>query len=376
MTAIAAHPGSVPVAWRQLRSEPAKLVVALVAVAAAVALVLLLSGLRRGMGEQATVYLEHQPPMLVGQAGARDFLSQTSVLPESLAARVARVHGVADAAPISEGYAMLRLHGRRVLTLLVGYDPGRRGGPWKLAKGRTPGARNELVVDRVLAEEHGLEVGSTLRFGGADLTVVGLSQGTSGFMTPLAFTTRATANALNEQPQTATFLLVTPEPGADPLALSRRIEAAVPGISAPSRDELVRRDRALFVGAFSGPLLAMILIAAAVAVLVIAITVYSSTRDRSREYATLKAIGLGRRALLRLVAVQAGAVAVAGTALGLLVALAAARGVAALAPKYLIALTARDALAMGLAALAFALLAGLVPARYLARLDPATAFRR
>ena len=375
MAAIAARPGSVPIAWRQLRAEPAKLVVALVAVAAAVALVLLLSGLRRGMGEQATVYLEHQPPVLVGQAGARDFLSQTSVLPESVAASVARVPGVADAAPISEGYAMLHLHGRRVLTLLIGYDQGRRGGPWKVAEGRVPRARNELVLDHVLADEHGLSVGSTLSFGGEDLTIIGLSQGTSGFMTPLAFTMRETANALNEQPRTATFLLVTPEPGADPAVISRRIEAAVPGVSAPLRDDLVRRDRDLFVGAFSGPLLAMILIAGAVAVLVIAITVYSSTRDRSREYATLKAIGLGRRALLRLVAVQAGALAVGGTALGLLVAFAAARGVAAFAPKYLIALTASDALAMGVAAFAFALLGGLAPARYLARHDPAAALR-
>jgi putative ABC transport system permease protein len=149
VTAIAAHPGSVRVAWRQLRAEPAKLVVALVAVAAAVALALLLSGLRRGMGEQATVYLEHQPPVLVGQAGARDFLSQTSVLPESVAASVARVPKLADAAPISDGYAMLRLHGRRVLTLLIGYDHGRRGGPWKLADGRVPRAQGRrLAVPR------------------------------------------------------------------------------------------------------------------------------------------------------------------------------------------------------------------------------------
>jgi len=376
MAAITVHPSNVPVAWRQLRAEPAKLVVAVVAVAAAVALVLLLSGLRRGMGEQATVYLEHQPPVLVGQAGARDFLSQTSVLSESIAARVARVPGVADAAPISEGYAMLRLHGQRVLTLLVGYDPGRRGGPWAIAHGRVPRARGELVLDRILAQEHGLDVGSTLRFGGAELRIVGLSRGTSGFMTPLAFSTRTTANALSQQPKTATFLLVTPKRGARPAIVSRRIEVTVPGVSAPLRDELVRNDRDLFVGAFSGPLLAMILIAAAVAVLVIAITVYSSTRDRSREYATLKAIGLGRPGLMLLAAVQAGTLAIVGTALGLLLALACARGVAAMAPKYLIALNAVDALEMALAAFAFALLAGLVPARYLAHLDPATAFQR
>jgi putative ABC transport system permease protein len=368
--------GQVPVARRQLLSEPAKLVVALLAVAAAVALVLLLTGLRRGLGEQATIYLDHQPPVLVGQAGTRDFLSQTSVLDERLAGRVQRVGGVGDAAPISEGYAMLSLHGRRVLALLVGYDPGRRGGPWRLAEGRAPRAFGELVVDDALADEHGLLVGTRLRFRGQALTIVGRSRGTSGFMTPLAFTTRETANALNEQPKTATFLLVTPGAGVAPAELVRRVDAAVPGVTAHLRDEVAARDRDLFVGAFSGPLAAMIAIAAAVAVLVIALTVYSATRDRAREYATLKAIGLRRRALLRLVSFQAGALAVAGTALGVGFALTGAAVVGVLAPKYLIALTASDALWMALAAFVFALFAALAPARYLDRLDPASAFRR
>lgn len=367
---------AVPIGRRQLLSEPAKVVVALAAVAAAVTLVLLLSGLRRGMGEQVTVYLDHQPPVLVGTAGVRDFVAQTSILPEWTAVQVAGVAGVADAAPITEGFAMLGLHGRRVLTLLVGYDPGRRGGPWELAEGRRPVARNELVLDRVVADDHRLGVGSTLSFRGADLHIVGLSSGTSGFMTPLAFATRETANALNELPGTATFLLVTPESGIEPVALVRRIESAVPGVSARLRDDLAANDRDLFVGSFSAPLLAMVLIAASVAVLVIAITVYSSTRDRSREYATLKAIGLGRRALLRLVAVQAGALALFGTALGVALAAAAARGVGELAPKYLIVLNAADVGRMALAALVFALVAGVLPARFLANLDPATALRR
>ncbi len=77
--------GAVPVARRQLSSEPAKVIVALAAVAAAVTLVLLLSGLRRGMGEQVTVYLDHQPPVLVGTAGARDFVAQASILTERTA---------------------------------------------------------------------------------------------------------------------------------------------------------------------------------------------------------------------------------------------------------------------------------------------------
>jgi len=376
MRRITRSRGRVPVARRQLTAEPAKLGVSVLAVAAAVALVLLLTGLRRGMGEQVTLYLDRQPPVLVGQAGTRNFMAQTSVLPEALGEQLERVPGVRAAAPISEQFAMLTLHGRRVLPLLVGFDPGRRGGPWSLSAGRAPRAPGELVLDRVLAEEHGLEVGATVRYRGTALRIVGLSRGTTAWMTPLAFASRSTLNTLNRQPRTATFFLVSPGAGVPPATLAARIERAVPGVSALTRDEAAANDRRLFTGAFKGILLAMVTIAVAVAILVIGLTVYTSTSERGREYATLKAIGLRRGALVRLAAGQAGALAIAATALGTVLAFAGVRAASALAPKYLIIVSADSVTTMGLAALAMALLAALVPVRYLARLDPATAYRR
>lgn len=366
----------VPVARRQLAAEPAKVAVSVLAIAAAVALVLLLTGLRRGMGEQVTLYLDRQPPVLVGQEGARNFLAQTSVLPEELGERLERLPDVAVATPVSQQFAMLTLHGRRVLPLLVGFDPGRPGGPWSLAAGRAPRAPGELVLDRVIAEEHGLQVGSTVSYRGTALELVGLSRGTTAWMTPLAFATRATLNALNRRPRTASFFLVRPRDGVPPGALAARIERAVPGVSALTRDEAAANDRRLYTGAFNGPLLAMVAIAFAVAILVIGLTVYGSTSERGREYATLKAIGLRNGRLLRLAGGQAGALALAGTAAGTLLALAAVRAAAAAAPKYLIVVTAETVALMALAALVMALVAAVLPARYLARLDPATAFRR
>jgi hypothetical protein len=64
--------GAVPVGRRQLLAEPAKLVVAVLAVGAAVALVLLLTGLRRGMGEQA----RWSTTRLLSHRGTLDELSQ------------------------------------------------------------------------------------------------------------------------------------------------------------------------------------------------------------------------------------------------------------------------------------------------------------
>jgi putative ABC transport system permease protein len=366
---------SVPVARRQLLAEPAKLTVAVVAVAAAVALVLLLSGLRSGIDEQVTLYIDRQPPVLVAQAGARNFLAQTSVLPELLAERLEKVIGVAVATPISQQFAMLTLHERRVLAVLIGYDPGRAGGPWELASGRAPRASSELVLDRVVASRHGLRVGSTLAYRGARLRVVGLSRGTSGFMTPLAFATRQTANALRRQPGTASFFLVEPDREVAADALAARIEREVAGVSALTRAEITANDRDLFAAVFSKILLPMVAISFAVALIVIGLAVYSSTAERSREYATLKALGLRRRALFELVGAQAGALALAGTALGTLLGFAAAGAIATAAPEYLVVIGPGTIALVAAGALAIAVLAAVLPARLVARIDPATAFR-
>lgn len=368
--------GGVPVARRQLLAEPVKLAVAVAGVAAAIALVLLLSGLRRGMGEQVSVYLDRQAPVVVGQQGMRNFLSQTSVLPEATLESLRRVPGVAELVPISQQYAMFRLHERPVLALLIGFDTGGHGGPWALASGRLPRASREVVLDRVLASEHDLELGSVLEHRGVPLEIVGLSSGTSGFMTPLAFATRAAVNALGRQAGVANFAFVQPVLGVSPTELANRIEAAVPGVSALDRHEVAANDRRQFVDAFSAPLLAMVAIAFAVAIVVIGLTVYSSTAERSREYATLKAIGLGRPALARLVAFQALVLAAAGVVAGVAVALVAARAVSTLTPKYLIAIDPATTGAVGASALVVALLAAVLPVRLVASIDPASALRR
>jgi putative ABC transport system permease protein len=228
----------------------------------------------------------------------------------------------------------------------------------------------------VLASKHGLETGSALEYRGARLRIVGLSKGTSGFMTPLAFATRSTVNALNRQPGTANFFLVALRATLSAELVAERIDRAVPSVSALTRDEVRANDRRLFVDAFSGPLFAIVAIAFAVAILVIGLAVYSSVVERRREYATLKALGLRRQGLFRLVGAQAAVLALAGAGLGILLAFAGARGVSAFAPEYLLAISARSVAAIAAGALAMALLAALVPARFLARLDPASTFRR
>lgn len=366
----------VPLARRQLRSSWSKELLSLTAIAAAVALVLTLAGLRRGISDQVSLFLDHQPPVLVGQTGTRDFLSQTSVLPDSVGRELVRVPGVASSAPVTQQYAMLTLHSRRVLGVLIGFEPGEAGRPWRIAEGRAPSTLGEVAVDRVLASEHGILLGGVVRYRGQALRVVGLTAGTQAFMTPLLFATRKTTNELAGRPGTANFFLVSLTPGASPATVAASINRSVPGVTALPTKAAARNDRALFASAFSAPLLAMVAIGLAAAALVDGVTVFSSALERRREFATLKAIGMSAKRLAGIAFVEAEALALGGAAVGIAAAFALRSLIEALAPRYEIALAAGTSLLVAAAVAAISALAALVAVRSVLRLDPVEAFAR
>lgn len=353
-----------------------QVVVSIIAVGMAVALVLILTGLRHGMGVQATRYVDNASPVIVGQKGTTNFMSQTSVLPKETIGSVASVRGVKQVDSISVEFAMLHLHGRRVVGLLVGSDPGHGGGPWSLAAGRPPSNDGDVVVDEVMAGSHHIVVGSVLSYRRRKLTVVGLSSQTSGFMLPTMFTTRATINDLNGRQDTATFLLVTPAEGALPAETARRINGKVSGVSALRNTELARNDRRLLVGAFNGVLTAMIVIAAAVAVLVIALSIMSAIHARARSFATLKALGMPTSRMHKIALFQAFAIAVGGAITGVALSEIVAVVVQSQLPRYLIIVTATAIAWMVVAAFGMAIVGALVPIRSIVRIDPAEAYRR
>jgi putative ABC transport system permease protein len=101
-----------------------------------------------------------------------------------------------------------------------------------------------------------------------------------------------------------------------------------------------------------------------------------ATLERQLEYGVLKAVGARNRFLYRVVATQALAAALAGSALGVLAALGAAWLIMALRPQFLITVEPTSGLLALAAGLGMALLAALFPARMLARLAPAEVFRR
>ena len=368
-------PRSVPLARRQLRAERSKLVLAVIGVALSVALVGLLLGLRAGIAKQVTTYEDRSgAEAYIGAKGARNLYVTDSVVPAELAARVAAAAPGVEAAPMTASLEMLTLHRRKAATLMIGSDPGRLGGPWRMREGRRPAGFGEITVDRVFAGIHGLERGDLLPVRGRPLRIVGITDRSSAWMTPLLFTTRAQANRLNNRADVASYILAR-GPGS-PAALAVRLRGGLPDLTVLSRDQVAANDRQLMTSPFTAPLLVLVLVALGVGALVVGLSVYGFVSERRREFGMLKAIGGSRRRLYRIVGLQALAIAGAGVAAGLVLQRAGAAAMAALDPKYLFVFRPSHLLIALAAAFAMALAGAWAPARIVARLDPAEVFRR
>lgn len=361
--------GRVPLARRNLLAEPRRLAASAAGVGTAIMLILLLDGLWAGIQANITTYEDNVgADLYVAQPGTRNFFGAISVIPASTADTVRADPDVDWAVPVRGFFSIVELHGRKVPTYVIGSTPGERGGPWELRRGRAPEADDEVVIGRVMATRHGLDVGDRVEIVGRAFTVVGTS--TDAFMASFVFMTHAATDALLSAPETTSFVLLGTD---DPAAVRDRLSAS--GLAVLDRDELARADLKLMARAYSVPLTVMRAVAFAVGSIVIALTVYTAIADRRREYGIVKAMGAQGRRLVALAVEQTLIIAALGLAAGSVLFLAGRSYISLVRPQFVILASAGSLGRAAAAGVLMGLVAAVLPARRLARLEPATAYR-
>lgn len=363
-------------ALRNLLQDRTRLALSVIGVALAVMLVLLLSGFVDGIDQQVGQFAEQTPgSLVVAQEDVRTLLIATSALPPGAAAAAERIDGVAEVVPIVSRLTILDLHGRKVSGYMIGYDPAKGGGPWRMAEGREPATDDEIVIDRSIASQHDLRVGDTVDVLGRDLRIVGVSRGVTTWMLSYVFVRTSTAEALLRAPGVASYLFVRTADGASAEAVRDRLRG-LPGMNAELKSTMVDNDRGYFIRFFTPPIRLMAAIAFLVGALVVGIVLYSATMERRREYGVLKAIGARGGVLYRVALTQATVVAAVGATLGIAIALGSAELIMELRPQFLIAYAPTTVAAAVAAGAGMAILATLLPARVVAVTAPADVFRR
>ena len=365
-------------ARRDLTHDRVRLVASMVGVALALSLTLALDAIYAGVADQLTTYIGRAgADVWVAQSGVRNLHMVASSLPASVVAQVKAVDGVAAVTPILEATDTIAANDERAVAYVVGLPAGASmGGPWDIVEGRGNVGPGEIVVDRGFARSAGVSLGDSVGVLGGEARIVGLSRGTASLINSVAFVSFADFRAMRGGTASVSFVLVRVAPAASPDAVAADIERLVPGVTAESRAAFVDQERRIVTDMSADVISIMSAIGFAVALAVVALTVYVATLARRREFGVLKALGARDRTLYRVVLAQAAL----SVAIGLLVGLAFTAVLGLVIGRtdldLELAITPGSLAKIGAFAAAIAGLAAILPIRQVAGIDPAVVFRR
>jgi putative ABC transport system permease protein len=287
-------------AYRNLFHDRLRFIATIVGIIFSVVLVTVQMGLYVGFRRMVTTMIDHSPADLwIMPAGTKCF-EDPSLLDDRQRFRALAVDGVAEAAPLVIGYAQWRLPGGTTTPVfIVGSELQGFGlRPWSLVGGRLddlsiPGA---VAIDQSYFERLGVSAtGANAEIRDQKVQVMAVTKGIRSFTTtPNVFAGVDRARSYTGiAPNKASYFLVRVSPGSDVGRVRGQLRESLPDVEILTAAEFRGRSRSFWLfgtgaGAalFGGALLGFI-----VGTVIVAQTLYSSTKDHLSEFATLRAIG-------------------------------------------------------------------------------------
>jgi putative ABC transport system permease protein len=304
------------IALRDLRAAKGRFALLGSVVALMVLMVVMLSGLTAGLGNEGISALKRLPVSDLAfqkpPPGQQLSFTGSTVTPQQ-SAQWQNQPGVHDARPL--GVSTVRVtgpDGRAAASTLFGADSTLAPKP---SSGRLPGA-GEILIPQGLADDAHVRVGQQVTVNGTPLTVSGIARTGSFSHTPVSYT------------QLATWQQIAHTDGATAIALNLGGSADTDALDRAAGTDTVSKtgayDAVSGYSAERGSLLMIQGLLVLVSALVIGAFFTVWTIQRGRDLAVVRAIGASRGYLLRDALAQAlivlclgGAVgAAAGTALG------------------------------------------------------------
>lgn len=227
---------------------------------------------------------------------------------------------------------------------------------------------------RVLAREAGLERGDTLAVEGTPLRVVGVRPGGNPLF-QLAFVSAEDAPTLLGLEGAVSFYLLGLDPGADAASVMAAAASAVPGSEQSTSAAFADATARLVDEGFLPVVGTLVAIGFLIGGAVIALTTYTATIEKARDFGVLEALGASGGFVYRIVVEQSLIVGTLGALLGVGAAALSAGWIEERVPEFVTELRPLDALGVLVAAIVVSVVAAWVPARRIDRIDPAMVFR-
>jgi putative ABC transport system permease protein len=370
-------------AFRNLFHDRLRLVATVIGIVFSIVLVTVQMGLYLGFGRMVTTMIDHASADLWIMPQGTKCFEDPSLLDDRKRFRVRAIDGVADVTPLVTGFADWRMpSGSSTPVFIVGSDLRSKGLlPWNVVEGRIEGLSvpNTVAVDRSYLDRLGISgLDATAEIRRQRVRVMALTSGIRSFTTtPYIFMSLDRARAYTGvSANEATFILVRLTPGADVESVRRQILEAVSDVEVLTPAEFRDRSRSFWLfgtgaGAalFAGALLGII-----VGAVIVAQTLYSSTKEHLIEFATLRAIGSSSLYIHKVIICQALISAVIGFCIAALI----GDGVVRLTAESALPIVITPGLTFVLFLLTVAMCVGSATAAIvqITRIDPAVVFAR
>lgn len=346
--------------------------------ALALTLVLFFGAVIDGATNRITVYIDRAgADVWVSQAGVQTMHMTASALPASVTAQVAAVPGVQEAVPILYATDTIQAQGNEYLAYVFGVPDGAvLGRPSNVVDGAAMPGSGEIIIDRSIADQAGLRVGDRVTVLGQDLTIAGLTSGTSTIASSVAVVRMDDFVRARGGGQAISFVLVKVNPGESPADVASRITGSVNGVTVQTRQQFAAQERKQVKDMTADILNVMNYAGFLTGLAVVALTIYIAIISRRKEYGVLKAMGTRNNRLYGVVVTQALMSVAAGFAGGIGVTLLLSVLIPLINESMVLSVGAASLVRVGIAVVIIGGLSALLPARQLARLEPAAIVRR
>ena len=379
----------------------ARIVLTVISVSVLVMLILLMGGMMNGLKMQAKDYVEsvdkqaNSGVVWVSTERSGSTFAGFSLLNSEYLEVLKQLKGVDSVTPLSPLiFAQARpvIRGKERKAVVVGYKPGKLGGPSKhdltdptssfypiigrlFRSSEYDDYRpmdippREVIVDDWL----GLEIGENIELSGKPLKVVGKTKGKLFvFDTPLLFMDIRTAqDTILSNIIYVNTVLVKAAEGYSELQLANDIkERSRIAVDAHTGDQIVKIILANFVDEPMKGVVALRVLLWIATGLIVAMITYVTTLEKSREIGVLKAIGASDKYVILLTLKQVIAMTLVGVVSGITLALLAAQVF-----PIMVLISIREAIIVAFTTMIVCSYGGYIAAKKAAAVDPMIAFR-
>lgn len=373
------------IAYRNLFHDRMSLIVTLVGIVFSVVLVAIEVGLYKGSETKIATVLDKAPADLwIVPYGTKSFDDPSLLIGHEKYAALS-TPGVDYAEDMIVSFSSWRKpQGGKKSFILVGLDWPKGGTrPWSIEEGSVDDLMlpNAVAVDRSYFEDLGIkERGDTAEINNQRIQVTAVTKDIRSFTTlPYVFTPINTARKfVGASADQATYVLVRLSPGADLEAVRSMLSERLNGVEVLTHDEFTRRSINYWMFS-TGAGLALItgmVLGAIVGVVIVAQTLYASTKDHLNEFATLRALGASASYIHAVILIQALLSAVLGYAAGMILAMLAIYRLSVRVPTLTIVMTPTIAAYLFALTVGMCVFAAITAIRKVTRIDPAGVFNR